>query len=467
MNLQELHETMLQTQRQEETNSNSSHEIVSTTGYLLGINKEFFLTKEQNPNRALFIEIFDKLEKNRHAKILRNLSILRTSIEISFKYINNTMHQNAYELESFDYIPKDSLKYIRDQKVHIPTCKRAVDYIIELNKLIQDRINNCHSMYPSWVEWKYVKDLFIMPDGLKEEGTKAAASFYYPNRTQFPYGVYANVRLRGEGNILYNDEKFLEIIYSWHGDTFVSHGHVNVLNDDTKEKIYDFLDQSERIVIVVDCENADPFRFHAALEYLGKDSLSAVEKILLFNDAHTSIAWNDIGKELDIPVIQIQTERVIGHKSLVDHTLISVTNRECYRNNVSAFILVSSDSDFSALIYTMKEDARFLVMMEREHCSPHLKERLNELNTTFCFIEDFPYEESDEMKEQTILRELKYALMQNFDFNLDDLLNEIVRKTRADLSSATLKAIRKNVANNLRIEVEENGDLKIELNKKK
>lgn len=108
MNFQEeLHETMTQTQRQEETNSSSNHEIVSITGYLLGVDASRFLTKEQNPNRALFIEEFNKLEQNKHAKILRHLCILRTSIEVSFKSINNAMHQNSYELESFDYIPKE------------------------------------------------------------------------------------------------------------------------------------------------------------------------------------------------------------------------------------------------------------------------------------------------------------------------------------------------------------------------
>lgn len=78
MNFQELHETMAQGQAPK--NSINSHEIVSITGYLMGVDKSRFHTEEEDPTRALFVETFDKLEKNKHAKILRNLCILRTSI---------------------------------------------------------------------------------------------------------------------------------------------------------------------------------------------------------------------------------------------------------------------------------------------------------------------------------------------------------------------------------------------------
>lgn len=215
----------------------------------------------------------------------------------------------------------------------------------------------------------------------------------------------------------------------------------------------------------MDCENSDPFRFHAVLDYLGTDSLSSVEKILLFNDINTTIAWDDIGRELSVPVMQVFTERVLGHKSLVDGRLIAETTKERYKNNIDSFILVSSDSDYSALIKTFDEDAHFLVMMEREHSSLHLIEHLKELNTPYCYMEDFPFEESDELKEQTVLRELKRILMCNFDYNLDQLLADTAQKTRAELSAASMKEIRKQVANNIRIEVDEDGTMHIELNK--
>ena len=105
--------------------------------------------------------------------------------------------------------------------------------------------------------------------------------------------------------------------------------------------------------------------------------------------------------------------------------------------------------------------------MEREHSSPLMLERLKELKTSYCYMEDFPFEESDDMKVQIILRELKRTLMQGFDYNLDRLLSETVQSTRAELSAAALKELRKQIANNIRIELDDDGAMRIELNKQK
>lgn len=445
----------------------SSHEIVSKTGYLLGVDKKYFYAEEDNSDRALFIEIYKQLEFNKPAKILRNLCIIRNSLEQNFKNINNSMKQNTFFLESFtEYIPFESIKFIESQGVRIPTCRRPVDYVIELNRIIQDRVNNCRSLFPVWLEWDYLKNLFIMPEGLTEAGTKVAAELYYNNKNYYPYGCYINWRPHDEGNILYNDSKFLQLIYSWNRDDFTYTGHVTVMTNDTKENIYRFLEQSQRTAIVVDCENADPFRFHAVLDYLGPELLKSVEKILLFNDIKTTVAWNYIGKELDVPVTQIITERVIGHKSLVDIRLTAETSKEFYKNNIDSFILVSSDSDYFGLISAL-EDANFLVVMEREHCSNNMKEVLRDQKITHCFMDDFPLEEGDELKEKVILKELKAVLMMDFKHNLDKILNTIASDTRTELSPAALKDIRSRIVKNIRIEVDEDGEMKIELNRLK
>lgn len=445
----------------------SSHEIVSKTGYLLGVDKKFFYAEEDNTDRALYIEIFKQLEYNKPAKILRNLCIIRNSIELNFKNINNVMRENIFFLESFsEYIPLESIQYLASQGVRIPTCKRAVDYIIELNRIIQDRVNNCKGLFPAWLEWDYLRNLFIMPDGLTEAGTKVASDQYYPNKNLYPYGCYMNWRPHDEGNILYNDSKFLQLLYSWNRDDFTYTGHVSVLTRSTKENIYNFLDESQRTVIVVDCENADPYRFHAVLDYLGPNLLISVEKILLFNDHKTTVAWNYIGKKLDIPVQQIITERVLNHKSLVDIRLAAETSKEFYKNNIDSFILVSSDSDYFGLISALPE-AHFLVVMEREHCSNNMKEVLKEQNITHCFMDDFPLEEGDELKEQIILREVKSTLMKDFNYNLDKVLETVSTDIRAELSPAALKDIRTKIIKNIRIEVDEDGEMKIELNRLK
>ncbi|MCI6012789.1 MAG: hypothetical protein PUK54_06295 [Firmicutes bacterium] len=444
----------------------SSHEIVSKTGYLLGVEEKFFYD-ESMEDRALHLEIFREMEKNRAAQILRSLCMIRTGLERNFKNIHLSMKQNTIYLESLtEYIPQDSLKILSREGVRIPTCRRPIDYVIEVNRLIQDRVNNCKVLFPSWLEWNYIRDLFIMPGGLTEQGTKEAAETYYANRKLYPYGVYMNWKPRDEGNILYNDAKFLQLLYFWNRDEFTYMGHVTLMRHDTKENICRFLEDSRKTVIVVDCENADPYRFHAVLDDLGKDLLSSVEKILLFNDLRTSVAWKYIGRELNVPVEEIITERVLDRKSLVDIRLAAETSKEFYKNGAESFILVSSDSDYFGLISALRE-ARFLVVMEREHCSRSMQETLQENSITHCFMDDFPLDESDELKEKVILKELQTALTRNFHFNLDQLLSTIETETRAELSPAASRDLRNRIEKNIRIEIAEDGDMRIEFSRLK
>ena len=58
--------------------------------------------------------------------------------------------------------------------------------------------------------WDYIRDLFIMPDGLTMQGTQKAADKYYANQNYYPYQVYFNWNEPADcGNILYNDKKFV------------------------------------------------------------------------------------------------------------------------------------------------------------------------------------------------------------------------------------------------------------------
>ena len=81
-------------------------------------------------------------------------------------------------------------------------------HIIEINRLISDRINNCKSLFPIWINWTYIKELFIMPNGLTEDGTKDATDIYYASLSYYPYQMYINWVPMDEGNVLYNDKKF-------------------------------------------------------------------------------------------------------------------------------------------------------------------------------------------------------------------------------------------------------------------
>ena len=72
---------------------------------------------------------------------------------------------------------------------------KLYQHIVVINRLISERVIN----------WEYIKDIFIMPDGYTEEGTAAAAAVYYRKRQYYPYQMYINWISEDEGNILFND----------------------------------------------------------------------------------------------------------------------------------------------------------------------------------------------------------------------------------------------------------------------
>ena len=222
-----------------------------------------------------------------------------------------------------------------------------------------------------------------MPNGLKEEGTKQAANLYYANRSYYPYQVYINWVPQDEGNILYNDKKFAVLLYRWHNDYFREFSKVSDVSSYVKGSIYEYIEGSEKAVVVVDCENSDPYKLCAVLKNLDYQYTQKISSIILFDDVHTASAWRILEDFTKIPVEHILIERVKESKSLVDIKLTARACQEHYINKVDSFIIVSSDSDYWGLISTLSE-ARFFVMIESEKCSPSMKNALpRELGRAF------------------------------------------------------------------------------------
>ena len=150
-----------------------------------------------------------------------------------------------------------------------------------------------------------------------------------------------------QGNILYNDKKFISLLYEIHEDYFSDMSKVTDASLMTKEGIYRFLEQSKRCAIVVDCENSDPYKLYATLNNLNQNALlHKIAKIILYDDIHTTSAWDILNEFTEIPVEHEIIERVKENKSLVDIRLTTGTCREFFQNETDSFILASSDSDY-------------------------------------------------------------------------------------------------------------------------
>lgn len=268
----------------------STHELVSKIAYLIGVPKRIFENIHEPPEQ----EVFAQMDNEKSTRIIRHLSIIRTSIQRNYRTINRKMKTEYLSILSMpEYVPAESMRYLESEGIYFvkKSSTKLFQHIIELNRIISNRINNCKPFFPLWLNWKYIQDLFIMPDGFSETGTKNAATLYYQHKQDYPYQMYMNWNPSNEGNILYNDKKFVTLLYRWHGDTFTEYNRVSDVSTYVKGSIQEFIGDSTQAVIVVDCENSDPYKLCATLKGLDYRNTAKISRILLFDDIHTASAW--------------------------------------------------------------------------------------------------------------------------------------------------------------------------------
>jgi len=363
----------------------STYELVSTVAFLIGVPLKIFENGVEPPN----IDVYHKLNNDKNARIIRNLCRLRTAVERHFGKIFGIMSFEFKGLASIpEYVPIECISQLASDGILIKSNQKLGQYIIDFNKHICDRINNCKGLFPIWITWQYIRNLFIMPDGLTETGIKTAAEEYYANFNYYPYQMYINWPPADEGNILFNDKKFVTLLYQWNNDEFTDLSKVSDASALTKHNIYDFIEMSGKTVFVVDCENSDPYRLCATLRNLDEQFLQKISKIILFDDVNTATAWSILDSFISIPIEHILIERLKLSKSLVDIKLTAGTCKEFYQNSVDSFVIVSSDSDYWGHISSIPE-ARFLVMVEHEKMGVDMKNALFNSGIFYCFIDDF------------------------------------------------------------------------------
>jgi len=391
------------------------------------------------------------------------LCVLKTAILNNFQKIRKTMMFESRSLYGMsELLPTQCIDQLYADGISLPNSRDLTDHVIEINRLLSDRINNCKDVFPIWLCWEYVRDLFITPNGLAVEGTREAANLYYANRDLYPYQMYINWRPVNEGNILYSDGKFATLLYRWNNDEFTDFSKVSDAGDYTKTGIYDFLDQSEKAVIVVDCENSDPYKLCAVLRNLDQEALEKVSKIILYDDAHSASAWKILSSYIFCPVEHIMIDRVKKTKSLVDIRLTAGACKEFYQNHVDSFILVSSDSDYWGLISSLS-DARFLVMVEWDSVSGDLKAAMDAAGIFYCYLDDFYSGDTGDIKISALTREIRSYLDSAVQLNVNEMLDHAFRVTRVEMSDAERQQFYNKFIKPMHLVIKEDGTVEIRL----
>ncbi len=381
-------------------------EVVTTIAYLIGVKKSALETSF----REDCSDTLDTLYANKDASIIRFLSKIRTSLFQHFKKTDDAMRYDLKNLISLEWYDKDNIRQLEKWGIQVIQANyRSEKYMQDLTRLINEHIDDCSGLFYDWINWSYIRNLFYVPKYNKPNVMKDEFTKYMANIDFYPFQVYIYWNPKNYGGILSSDRKFLKLLYEMNGDVFTDYTKYRDADDDTRNNIYNFIDSSEKTAIAVDCENSNPFKLYSVLKGLNQDELARIDKITLYDDPNTTTGWDWLSKFTDIPVEHIEIDRVSDRKSLVDVRMTASVVTGFYRDGITSFIIVSSDSDFWGLIESLP-NANFLVMYEYEKCGSAIKSALTQHGIYYCAIDDFCTAATEDMKRAVLFAELEKHL---------------------------------------------------------
>lgn len=446
--------------------SESTYDIISKMAFLTGVPERIFDNVHEPPQR----EIFDCMRKEKSCRIVRNLCLLRTQLVRNYKKISDAMRDGLFSIPTLpQHVDPEVLRQLTADGIHFSgKAGRNINlHVAEINQFLSDRVNNCRSWFPAWLRWDYVRSVFVVPAWFSEQGVKAAAQAYYSSLDRLPYQVYINWSpIQEEGNLYWNDLRFVTRLYEANNDYFTDHSKVSDCGSLVKDTIHQFLSDSQRTVLMVDCENSDPYKLCAALKGLSETYLGKIRKIILVDDVHTASAWEILAEHVaPISVEHALVHRIKQDKSLVDATLVSKTCQEHYQNQVDSFVICSSDSDFWALVQSLPL-ASFLFLVQRDRFGTGLKTALANSGIHYSYLEDFYEGNSQAIQTDALLREISRSIDKALHLNLKDMFEQALEKTRLTLTAGEQAQFFQRYIKTIRLVIEEDGSARLALNRK-
>ena len=435
-------------------------EVVTTIAYMIGVRRSALISSYPEST-----DLIASLSKDKNATIMRYLCKLRTVLMQKFKKTDQAMRYDLKNLYSLEWYDHDNIKQL--EKWGIPVIKanyRSDMYMKDITKLINDNIDNCKPLFYDWVDWEYIRDLFYIPNYNKDGVMRDEFTKYMANIDKYPFQMFIHWQPADVGSIVYSDRKFLNYIYSIHYDYFSDQSKYQDVDEGTKNNIYEFIDNSKKTAIAVDCENSNPFKLCSVLKSLNKDELAKIEKITLYDDPNTTSGWDWIAKFTQIPTEHIEINRVTDRKSLVDVRMTASVVKDYYKNDITSFILLSSDSDYWGLIESLP-DANFLVMYEDDKCGIDIKNALSQHGIYYCSIDDFCTAGTEEVKKAVLLAELEKYLPYIIGENPLELTHKIYAETKIPATMKEMQNFCVRYVHTLKLKVNSEGKFVVEIQK--
>lgn len=441
---------------------NPIYNIVSTMAYLIGVDEKFF---SDNDLANFELCIYNELQKNKEAEIIRYLCHVRTGLIKYFGKIKERFKQGNDIGTVPDYICSEYVNKLEEYGIKLRKGRPEIyEYIIDINKNILAKIYYVKDLFPLWFNWEYIRELFIMPNGTKSKYVKNEIIRYSANKNMYPFQSYINWPGEESGNILHNDEKFAISVYKLHNETFTDKSFVRKERESAKLNINEFISSSQNVLISVDCENADPFKFAAFLISLSDEEKDKIRKIMMYNSDKTPQIWETVFDRY-LKGFRIKTnniKRLNMKKSQVDMSLAVDTTKEICQNGIDAVILVSSDSDYWALIKNLPE-TRFIMMLESDKSGKTIRKTLQKNGYQYCYIDEYYTGETFSIKSSTIKHMVQKRLDENA-VNIKEIIADISKTQYLGLSEGEQKQMYNSYVKAAYIETNDEGIMRIVIN---
>ena len=184
-------------------------EIVCRVAYLIGIKKPSLVSSYGEE----CAELLEQLAEDKEATIIRYLCKARSALMLKFKRTDDILRNDYINIDKIKWFDSDNIGQLEKWGIQVilPN-KLAADYTTHINRLIAEHINDCRKLFPDWLNWEYIKDLFILPKFTNEENQKYEFEKYMANLPYYPYQQYIHWKPKDYGNILFRDGKFIEIL---------------------------------------------------------------------------------------------------------------------------------------------------------------------------------------------------------------------------------------------------------------
>lgn len=438
---------------------NKSKKITLAFAYLLGVDEKFF--EIINDNAEERETILGTIRKNQNAAVIRALNNIRSNLMLRFKEVSRCIRVTSsdytpiYNIEGF----KEDFRTLSRQEINIGTGRSDInEYLRIINTEINKRIDSVRPLFPDWVDFRHVKNMFNMPNDTEEESKKFQANQNcYPYKRYF-YWIYPEEL----GNILTTDEKILSVVYYNDGDAFQDQSRVTDASDNVKSNVKEFIGRGQKVQVFIDGENADPYCFASAIDSLKEQEIDKIDKIIVYYDEmFSSRAWLMLKHfTYGIEVEAIPVSRIKEDKSLVDHKLVAGISKAYYKDDVDSFILVSSDSDFWAVMEDV--EANYLVMVEKDKCGYDFKEVLRDNEIFYCYLDSFQTPEDDMFFKAVFRKELENVIVQGFTLgSARELLDAALIQSRAHISEGEYENIYNKYIKDLRLTINKEGKFEI------